>query len=184
MNKKLVLGILAIAIVAAAASATVLSDTWLDTFITLNMHTGSLQSLGVFTDCAATVTATSHDFGVVTQGNTYEWTIYVYNTGSDAMNITYLPTTYAPVPLGGQVNILIKVDVIEYGAPCQMSPNVIAPPPGFTLPYALEEKLASQPSLGWPLMPTKMIKLDIKLTVNSVVVGGVYAIPFEIAGVA
>jgi hypothetical protein len=179
MNKKILFGILAVALIAGSAAAAVISDTWLDTYITLSMRTGSLQAMAVYEDCAGTLVATSHDFGVVSQGNTYEYTVYVLNTGSQAMNITYLPTTYSSG--GGQVNIGILVDVIEYGAPCQMSGAIQSPKP---LPWALPEKVAANPGLGFPLMPTKMIKLDIKVTIYAVQVGGSYAIPFEIAGVA
>jgi hypothetical protein len=146
------------------------------------MRTGSLQSLAIYEDCAGTVVAMSHDFGIVTQGNTYEWTMYVLNTGSEAMQITYLPSHY--MENGGQSSFTINVNVIEYGVPCQMSPNVITPPAGHSLPEALPEKVPSQPNLGWPLMPTKMIKLDIILHADAVIVGANYVIMFEISGVA
>lgn len=182
MNKKLLFVVLAVALVATCATVSVLSDTWLDSFITLTAQTGSLQSMAIYTDCAATTVATSHDFGVVTQGNTYEWTIYVLNTGSEQMIITYFPTdkTFD----GGQSSFTINVNVIEYGVPCQMTDNIPLPPSIVSLPYVLPEKNVAIPEIGFPLMPTKMVKLDIMLTVNRVVVGRSYNIEFEVSGVA
>ena len=113
----MLIGILAIAIIGTCAAATVMSDTWLDSFLTLTAHTGSLQSMGIFDNCDGTIVVTAHDFGTVTQGNSYEWTVYVLNTGSEQMRITYLPTIVTFD--AGQSSFTINVDVISYGVPCQ-----------------------------------------------------------------
>ena len=100
MNKKII-GIFAIAIFAFSMAA-VLSDTWVDksASFTFNSSTNSnLVSIGLFADCAASVpittTGVAHDYGLVAQGNTYEWTIYVLNNGAEQVYITYSPTTFS-----------------------------------------------------------------------------------------
>ena len=182
MNKKLLVGALAIALI-AVFGASVFSDTWLDTNLTLTASTAATQSMQIFVDCAATTPATSHNFGAIAQGNMYEWTIYVLNTGSEGMWISYLPTSVSGV--GGQTALTIKVLVLQYGVPCEMTDNNIPlTGTGVTvLPFPLPEKNTAVPSQGFYLMPTKMIKLDIQLTAVSVNVGAQYTIPFEIAGV-
>ena len=179
MNKKMLFGILAIALVGAAAAASVASDTWLDRFLTITMKTGSLQSMEIFDDCAATTVVTGHDFGMVTQGNSYEWTVYVLNCGSEQMYITYDKTWYEQD--AGQSKFYVNVTVIEYGVPCQMSGSIPSP---VKLPVYLQEKNTANATQGFCLPPTKMIKLDITIRADRVVVGKSYSFQFEIAGVS
>jgi len=185
MKKKILVSSLAIMLIAAFAATTVFSDSWVDKGLTLTATATTTQSLALYTDCQASTPATSHDFGMVAQGNSYEWTVYVLNTGALGMYISYLPT--AVVGQGGQQAMLISVAVIEYGNPCQVQGPI--PAIGFAgtgvtaLPYLLPEKAPATPEQGFFLMPSKMIKIDIKLTVLSVDAGSVYTIPFTVAGV-
>lgn len=177
MYKKLI-AIFAIAIFAVSAM-TVLADTWVDKSVPLQFtadppsSTSSSVSLGLFQDCAATIavasstdgattdgTAVAHNFGLVMQGNYYEWTFYVLNSGAQQVYLSYLPTTYTAD--GGQTKITIAVNAIEYGVPCQMTDNNLTPPLACNaLPYALPEKNVATPTSGFLLMPTKMVKLDV-----------------------
>ena len=184
MNKKLI-GILAIAIFAFSAM-TVLADTWVDKPIPFTFTagpSGSIVSLGLFSDCAGTVALSptiAHDFGSVMQGNTYEWTLYVYNNGPNQVYLTYSPTTYSAN--GGQTMVTIGVTAIAYGVPCETSGTTLTPPAGYSLPYNLPEKNVNVPAAGFLLMPNKMIKLDVQLHVISIDQGLSFTVPFMIAG--
>ena len=185
MNKKLLLGILCIAIIAISASA-VYADTWLSRFKNIVLKTGSSQDIILYEDCAATVRV-SDNLQNVKQGGSYEFALYVLNTGTAPVFITYLPTD---VNLnGGQTRFHITVDVIGYGMPCEMIMNNIPLPTCVcNLPIALPEKNINSPSTGFPLSPNKMIKLDITVRVDSVDLSSQpelgWVIPFEIVSVA
>ena len=187
MNKKLI-GILAVAIFAFSMAA-VLSDTWVDraASFTFNSSTNSnLVSIGLFADCAASVplasTGIAHDFGLVAQGNTYEWAIYVLNNGAEQVYLTYSPTTFTAN--GGQTAALIAVQAIAYGVPCETSGTTLVPPlTANALPYNLPEKNVNTPTNGFLLLPDKIVKLDVKLTVQSVDAGLTFTVPFQISGV-
>ena len=186
MNKKL-FGILTIAIF-AVSMASVLSDTWVDkpAPFTFNSSMGSnAVSIGLFADCAATVplatSGVAHDFGLVAQGNTYEWTIYVLNNGAEQVYLTYSPTTYTAN--GGQTAATVRVQAIAYGVPCETSGTTLTPPDGYKLPYSLPEKNVNAPTAGFLLMPDKIVKLDVQLSVASVDAGMTFTVPFQISGV-
>jgi len=187
MNKKLV-GIFAVAIFAFSMAA-VLSDTWVDRAASFTFNSsanGNLVSIGLFADCAASVplasTGVAHDFGLVAQGNTYEWTIYVLNNGAEQVYLTYSPTSFTAN--GGQTAAMIAVQAIAYGVPCETSGTTLVPPlPQNQLPYNLPEKTVNNPTAGFLLMPNKIVKLDVKLSVISVDAGLSFTVPFMIAGV-
>ena len=185
MNKKLLFGVLCIAVVAFGATA-VVADTWMSRLLTFTFRTGTMQSIKLWKNCEATF-APEPWIQAVSQGNTYEYTLYVLNDGTELVYITYLPTD---VTLNaGQTRFHITVDVINYGVPCQMTDNNLQLPTGVSsLPYALPEKSIANPSAGFPLGPNKMIKLDVMVRVDSVDLGtnmtGSWTIPFEVVGVS
>ena len=184
MNKKMIIGIIAIGLIFSAA-ATVLAQAitatqWSDNDLPLTATMASASyGLTVTSDNAALVATTGHDFGAITVGQSYEWTFYVYNSGSVGQFITYLPTSYGT----GQTTIGITATVVEYGVPNEMPlPNLTLTGTGVTsLPYTLPEKNTAAAAAGFYLMPTKMIKIDVKITVTNLD-GTPIDIPFEIAG--
>jgi hypothetical protein len=92
----------------------------------------------------------------------YEVTMYVKNTGTEALFITYLPTNLSWD--GRQTRMTTTVYVIEGPATyCQLNP--IEPVP-------LLEKDPLICDRGFLLTPGKVIKLDVILTVASLVAGG------------
>jgi hypothetical protein len=208
MNKKALIGILAIA-VAAICVMTVVADTWVDVYapVTFTADPNGAQgssgvSIGLYQDCALTtpvvgamtnpstpplsgrdVAGPSHNFGRVSEGNTYEWPIYVVNNGSKQVYITYLPTTFSFDT--GQTSGTIAVQVIAYGLGCETSGTTLTPPlASNALPYNLPEKDPSSPQSGFLLWPGKVIKLDVKLHITNIVADATYGIAFEIAGVS
>ena len=185
MNKKLLLGVLCIAVVAFGATA-VVADTWMSRLLTFTFRTGSMQSMSLWKDCNK-MYAPEPWVQSVSQGNTYEYTLYVFNDGTELVYITYLPTDVTTD--GGQTRFHITVDVINYGVPCQMTDNNLQLPTGvLSLPFALPEKSIANPSAGFPLGPNKMIKLDVMVRVDSVDLGtessAGWIVPFEVVGVS
>ena len=176
MNKKILLGMLSVAFVAIIGVA-VLSNTRTSATISMTARTGNVVSLATYEDCTATRLATNHDFGPVTQGNHYEWSIFVKNIGTDLLYIVYLPTDI--VQGGGQTHLIVTCTVMKYGLPCQLE---TPPPTNHTVPETLPEKNVNTPTLGFPLEPTKMIKIDVDLYVASVVSGASYNWLFLIEG--
>jgi hypothetical protein len=220
MNKKALIGILAVAVVAICVM-TIAADTWVDVLVPVGFTAdpaatqgSSGVSIGLYQDCALTIPVLaltnptdfrvslmggrnaiglqnpmlplpplfSHDFGMVSEGNTYEWAFYVVNNGSKQVYITYLPTTFSFD--GGQTSGKIVVTVIAYGLPCETAGNLSPPLCPNQLPYNLPEKDPAHPLNGFLLMPDKVIKLDVKLTINSIMADQTYGVAFEIAGVS
>jgi hypothetical protein len=210
MNKKALIGILAIA-VAALFVMTVVADTWVDVIVPIGFTAdpaaqgSSGVSIGLYTDCWLTTPVTpaytnpsfpmiwiarvgslpavAHNFGMVSEGNTYEWPIYVVNNGSKQVYITYLPTTF--ISDDGQTAGSISITVIAYGLGCETSGTTLVPPlASNALPYNLPEKFAATPQIGFLLMPNKVIKLDVKLTINSIMADQTYEMLLDIAGVS
>ena len=183
MNKKSVIGIIAIVLLVSTAAAVLADDPavqWLDINMPLTATVASSTSaLTVTSDSAALVATTGHSFGAITVGQSYEWTFYVYNSGSVGQFITYLPTIYA----ASQTAIGVTATVVEYGVPGEMPlPNLTLTGTGVqSLPYALPEKDTTNPTAGFYLMASKMIKIDVKITVSQLD-GTPISIPFEIAG--
>ncbi len=190
MNKKLLLGILAVAIVAIAGTAAY-ADTWMSKFNNIYIRTGSTQEVKLFCDCDARFEVQPWTQAVEEDG-IYEFSLYVLNTGTSPLYITYLPTDFNPNADAGQTRMHIAVQVIGFGLPCQMIANNIPLPTGIaSLPYTLPEKSTANPTAGFPLASNKMIKLDITLTVQSLDLNhtpdsmlGTWKIPFEVVSVA
>jgi hypothetical protein len=211
MKKKALIGILAIA-VAAICVMTIAADTWVDVLVPIGFTAdpagtqgSSGVSIGLYTDCYLTAPvapaatnpglplfwiwrdglpiAVAHNFGMVSEGNTYEWPIYVVNNGSKQVYITYLPTNF--IADSGQTSGSITVTVIAYGLGCETSGTTLVPPlASNALPYNLPEKNAATPQIGFLLMPNKVIKLDVKLTINSIMADQTYYMYLDIAGVS
>ena len=183
LNKKFVIGIIAIALIASAAAAVLaqsMSTQWVDYSIPLTATVSAGTSgLTITSDAAAMTATTGHNFGAITVGQSYEWTFYIFNSGAVGEYITYLPTSYG----SSQTSISISVTVVEYGVPGEMPlPNLVLTGTGVTsLPFTLPEKSTSNPTGGFYLMPSKMIKLDVKITVAQLD-GTPINIPFLIAG--
>jgi len=185
MNKKLLLGILCVAAIAVVATSA-FADTWLSKFNNIYLKTGSSQNIALYKDCDALVSPEDW-VQLVEQGGVYEFSVYVLNTGTNTVYITYLPTDVSTD--GGQTRFHIIVGVIGYGLPCQMIANNIPLPTGIaSLPYLLPEKSTASPTAGFPLMPNKMIKLDVAVRVDSVDLSSQPAlgwrIPFEVVSVS
>lgn len=161
-----ILGILLVSIAGYAA----LSNMW--TSATISMHAAPANNVTValFQDCDKLLPATAHDWDGVSQGQHYEWSLFVYNTGSMGLYITYLPTDkYFDE---NQTHFYITVKVVKFGLPCQLN----------DANQTLLEKIPLTPAQGYWLPPTKMIKLDIDLFVDSTVSGGDYSWDFTIYG--
>lgn len=173
MSRKLVAGILIIAI-AAMSVTRVLMLTW--TSCTIHMHAGtaSVVNIGQFSDCACTMPIDAWDWDGITQGNTYELHVFVKNTGTEGIYLTYLPTVIEFYD--GQATFIITVTVIEKGLPCQL----YLVDPQFVLP----EKDIGMPAQGFWLEPGKVVKVDIQIYVAAVVSGGVYDWDFTFYGAA
>jgi hypothetical protein len=185
MNKKLLLGILCIAVIGIAATSA-FADTWLSKYKNIYLKTGSSQGICLFDDCNALCPATDV-VQAVQQGGSYEFAVYVLNTGTAPVYITYLPTDVSTD--GGQTRFHIDVQVIGFGMPCEMiANNIPLPAPVTSLPWALPEKNVNAPTAGFPLNPNKMIKLDITISVASVDLNGQpmmgWKVPFEVVSVA
>ena len=188
MNKKILFGILAVAIVAVAGTAA-FADTWMSKFNDIYIKTGSSQEIKLFRDADAEYYAEAWSESVEQDG-IYEFSLYVLNTGSRMVYITYLPTDFSAN--AGQTRFRVTVNVIGFGMPSQMIANNIPLPAGISsLPYALPEKNVNTPSTGFPLNPNKMIKLDVTVTVLSVdlnqapnQLGIRWTIPFEVVAVS
>jgi len=186
MNKRLVSGILVIVLIVSTATAvlafSVVSTQWTDYNMPLTATISSSNSaLNVTSDANAQNSVAGHNFGAITVGQSYEWTFYIYNSGSVGQYITYLPTVYGQGEY--QTAILITATVLEYGVPGEMPlPNLTLSGTGVrSLPFTLPEKITEVPILGFYLMPSKMIKIDVKITVVNLD-GTPINIPFEIAG--
>ena len=186
MNKKFIVTVIAIVLLASSAAAVlataaITNSQWLDINMPLTATVSSSTSaLTVTSDNAALVSTTGHNFGPISPGQSYEWTFYVYNSGSVGQYITFLPTSYGT----GQTSMSISATVVEYGVPGEMPlPNLTLSGTGVAaLPFTLPEKDTLNPAQGFYLMPSKMIKIDVKVTVAQLDIGIPINIPFEIAG--
>jgi len=171
MNRKLI-ALLAI-VVFAISSFTVLASTVISAPVHFQFEidpavANSGVSLSLCSDCACTLPLNgmaAHDFGVVMSGNTYQWTFYVLNNGSQQVYLTFLPGSF----LSGNTVALVNVSAIAYGDACQTSGTTLAPPlASNALPYYLPVYNSATPSVGFLLLPDKVVKLDVNLIVTSV----------------
>lgn len=173
LNKKLI-GALAIALIVIIGQSVALTMTWTDTKVTMTAGTASVVSVSLFKDCSCTVPFTEHNWDGVVQGQEYEVTCYVRNSGNQAVYITYTPGSLNFD--GAQTRFRINVSVIESPAmPCQLLPMT---------PELLPVKNPLVCERGFLLLPGKVIKVDIVLLVDSVVAGGSWSWNFFIAGCA
>jgi hypothetical protein len=107
----------------------------------------------------------------VSQEQTYEFPIYVQNTGARALFITYTPhDVYFD---DGQTHFVIDCFVVEEGLPCQMTK---------ISPIQLPEKNPFHPVQGYLLNPGKVIKIIIEFYVDSLVSGSSWDWQFTIYG--
>lgn len=182
MNKKLLLGVLCVAIVGIVATS-VVADTWISRFKTIRFFTGSTVNFALYENCEGTMPICTNVL-TVAQGQHYQFTLYAYNNGTNLLYITYLPTTISQD--GGQTRMTITVDVIEYGVPSQMGGAVPLPTGISSLPWVMPEKSISNPTNGFPLAPTKMIKLLVEVRVDSIDMSAAWPkdINFEVVGVS
>jgi hypothetical protein len=140
----------------------------------MTVGNASIVTIGVFSDCATSTPFTTYNWDGVTQGQEYEVTAYVKNTGSVAMYISYTPGSLSFD--GAQTRFRIVVNVLEGPATaCQLLPIT---------PTALPIKNPLVCENGFLLLPGKVIKVDIVLLVDSVVAGGSWSWNFYIAGCA
>jgi len=173
MNRKTV-GILSIALVAMLTMTYAVSMTWTSSKISMTAGSASIISLGIYEDCDTTIPFCSHDWNGVVQDQVYEVTVYVRNTGTEAVYLTYLPTDLSFDH--DQTRMTTRVYIIEGPAtPCQLNPVDRIP---------LPEKIPTYCDQGFLLTPGKVVKLDIELFVHSLVAGGTWAWDFFIYGCA
>jgi hypothetical protein len=169
-KKKALFAMVGIALM-AIIGIPVLTNMWTSASISMHCAPADIVTLALFEDCDLTKPATVHDWDGVTQGNTYEYSIFVKNTGSRALYITYLPTDIWDADK--QSHLVITCKVILSGTQCQL-----LTPQNYVLP----EKDPALPANGFLLNPTKVIKIDIELFVESVVSGMSYDWTFIIYG--
>jgi hypothetical protein len=173
MNKKLI-GVIAIVALAIATAYGVYSMTWTSARVHMTAGSASVITVGLYQDCLCTSPFTGWDWDGVVQGQTYEVTCYVKNTGTVALYITYDPT-YLYFD-NNQTRFNTHVTVIEGPATvCQLQPCT---------PTPLPEKNPLVCANGFLLNPGKVIKIDIVLGVDSLVSGGTWAWDFYIEGCA
>ena len=172
-RKKLLVGLAAIALVAIVGTqaSTLL---WTSCSITMHAGTGEVVTIGQYEDCAATIPFNSYDWGAVSQGQVYQVSVFIKNTGNKGVFLTYLPTLLSFY--GGQAQFVITVYAVKFGLPCQLS--------DITLPIQLPEKDIGNPGQGFWLDPGKMVKLDVNLLAVMLVSGGVYDFTFTTFGAA
>jgi len=173
ISRKKLTAIIGVVLVAAVGiSAYSSMTTFVPCSITMRATPNTSLTLGQFTDCATTVPFTSYDWDGVVQGEFYECPVYVKNTGTVGLYITYLPTDLWF--LGDEAHFVIHCWVIEYGLPCEL----YTVDPAVRLP----EKNATIPTLGFYLSPGKVMKVDIVLYIDRIVVGQVYTWTFTFWG--
>lgn len=167
--------VLAAAILIAIMGTTAaFSMTWTENSITMTAGSASLVSIGIFQDCAATVPFTSYDWDGVVEGQQYEVTMYVKNTGKQAVYITYSPADQG-FPYA-DTRFRIEAYIIEGpGTSCQLLP---------TNPTQLSVKNPLVCENGFLLNPGKVVKISVELFIDSLVTGGHWSWDFFVAGCA
>ena len=200
MNKKLLLGILSIALV-AAIGVPALMDTWNSCTITMHASTGELAGIGQFTDCLCTTPLNTYNWGSLAQEQTYEMPVYVKNTGNQAVKLYFyayptsankwIPTLIGTVYPGfstiyfnnQQASFSFVMTAITHeGAPCEL--DTVNYNPGYgDVPCKFDSSgmIVSGPS-GIVLDAGKVQKFDVKMTTGSLVNGATYDFTFTIDG--
>jgi hypothetical protein len=157
LRKKTVAAI-AILLLVIMGSAAVIALTWTSRSIEMTASTGDVIALALFSDPAATRPFVSFDWGSLSQGQTYEATVYVKNTGNKAILLTYL-----------------SKDMWFYDNQAHFTLNV------FVGSIQVQEK--GPPGDGYPLAPGAIAKLTLRLWVDMLVAGGTYDFSFTVYGV-
>lgn len=139
----------------------------------------STLALAQFKECGAITPFTSYDWDGVVEDEHYQCPVYVKNTGTVGIYITYLPTNVwlSEDPPGSgsfQTHFIITAFVLEFGMPCELYK--------LDTPFQLPEKSVANPTAGFYLPPGKMIKVDIVLLVDRVVIGETYTWEFAFWG--
>lgn len=173
ISKKKLTAIIGVALIAVMGiSAWSSTTSFIPCRITMYADPALDITLGQFEECACVTPFVSYDWDGVVEDEYYQCPVYVKNTGTVGLYITYLPTDLWF--FDDQAHFIITAYVLEFGLPCELyelDPVV-----------ALPEKNASLPTLGFYLPPGKVIKVDIVLWIDRVVIGELYAWTFEFWG--
>jgi hypothetical protein len=142
--------------------------TWTWSTITMTATAGNtnLITLNEFQDCLCTVPVTSHSWGTLVQDQTYELAVYIKNTGNQGLYVTYLYRDYWFHD--NQSHFTVIPYVIEFGLPCQLTP--VSP----RVMMWQKNLVVDPPDDGYWLPPGKVIKVDIELTVYTLVANANY----------
>jgi hypothetical protein len=171
-RKKLAMIVGVALVVVMGISAYSSMTTFVPCKITMTADPAMNISLGQFKECATINPFTSYDWDGVMEGETYECPVYVKNTGTVGLYITYLPTDLWFFV--DEAHFIVTCYVIEFGLPCEMYP--------LTTPVQLLKKNATLPTAGFYLPPGKVMKVDIQLYIDRVVVGEIYNWEFAFWG--
>jgi len=171
-RKKLIaiIGVALIAVIGISAYSSTIS--WVPCVIKMRADPAIDITIGQFQDCMCTIPFTSYDWDGVVEGEFYQCPVYVKNTGTVGLYVTYLPTDLWFYD--NQAHFIVTAYVLEFGGPCQL--YLVEPP------CQLPEKATGNPTGGFYLPPGKVIKVDIVLYIDMVVVGKTYDWEFTFWG--
>ena len=173
ISRKRLTAIIGVAlIIAMSISALSSTITFVPCKITMYADPTINISLGQFKECTCTTPFNSYDWDGVVEGEHYQCPIYVKNTGTIGLYITYLPTDV--LLIDDQTHFIITCYVLEFGMECEL--YRVDPP------VQLPEKDIANPGAGFYLPPGKVAKIDIVLFVDRVVVGENYQWEFAFWG--
>ena len=200
MNKKLLLGLLSIALVAAVGIPAMM-ETWNSCTITMHASSGESAGIGQFTDCLTTTPLTTFNWGALAQNQHYEMPVYVKNTGNQAVKLYFYayPTSanaWIPTISGGvypgdcniyfnnqQVKFNIRMFAItNYGLPCELGDPQYNPPIA-EVPCKFVNGFITTQNSNVCLLPGKVQKFDVVLTTYTLVNGASYDWTFTIDGI-
>jgi len=171
-RKKLtaVVGIVLVIVMGISAFSSM--TTFVPCRVTMYADPATNISLGQYKECACLTPFTSYDWDGVMEGETYECPVYLKNTGSIGLLIVYEPMDL--FFLDDQAHFVITCFVLEFGMPCELYV--------LDTPVQLPEKDPTNCSSGFFLPPGKVIKVDIQLYIDRVVVGEHYTWEFTFWG--
>ena len=191
MNKKLLLGILSIALVAVIGVPALMS-TWNSASMTMTASAGDSAKIALFSDCAGVLPLSTKAWGALSQNTVYETPVYVYNNGNQAVQLymfayptgtnAWIPTIAGGVYPGSctiyfnnqQVQFDMAATVIQGpGMPCELGD--INYQSGITIPCKFCPDGSVTTQSGFLLLAGKMVKLDVTLCTHSLVNGATYA---------
>jgi hypothetical protein len=206
MNKKLLLGVLSIAIVAVIGIPALMNN-WSSCLITMHVGTDNgASSIGQFSDCLCTCPITSYNWGNLAQDQTYEMTVYVKNTGTVSVYLFYyvypkganawIPTIPSGVYPGDNSTYFNNqeasfefnvTDITHEGAVCEL--DTVYYPGYHILPCKYIRTGPENAPTGFTvatsscviLDPGKVQKFDVKMTTGSLVNGATYDMDFVFA---